>query len=65
MDIKYYYISFFKTNSFAGGWSVHSTLINIHPLDWNLENHYGYRYVVLSWQEVSKEVYDKHHDRLA
>lgn len=61
----YYYISFYKSHDGDGDWSIGSTLIDIHPLEWNTEKHYGYRYTVISWQEVSKEVYDKHHDRLS
>ena len=61
----YYYVSFYKVNGKTGDWSIGSTLIDIHPLEWNTEEYYGYRFTVISWHEVSKDVYDKHYDRLA
>jgi hypothetical protein len=64
---KYYFISFSYKHKGEPGFRFGHSLIDIHPLDWQIEQ-YKYRenhkgsaeYSLLYWKEISKKEYEKY-----
>lgn len=64
---KYYFVSFMESKFKEKFWEPKMACIDRHPLTYYRErykhffqNNYYYSISILSWQEISKEEYDKY-----
>ncbi len=63
MSTKYYFLSCECEKGV--GWFAVNVVLDEHPLDWIAGAPKEERYRLITWNEITKEVYERHHDKFS